>query len=90
MAVANAMTSTGVDRARNKASWLTADRFPTTAMIAHTRLIHQSVVASINTVHPVYGAGNSSASGKRYAQNDKMPPTGILIAARIIDITGSS
>jgi len=90
MAVANAITSIGADRVRNKASLLTADRFLMTAMIAHIRLIHHSVVAIINTVHPVYGAGNSSVSGKLYVQNDKMPPTGMLIAVRIIDITGSS
>lgn len=61
-----------------------------TALIAHTRLMHHSIVAIINTVHPVYGAGNSSASGKLYVQNERMPPIAILVAVRIIDITGNS
>lgn len=90
MAVANAVTSIGADKVRNKASLLTADRFLMTAMIAHIRLIPHSIVAVINTVHPVYGAGNNSASGKLYVQNEKMPPAGMLITVRIIDITGNS
>jgi hypothetical protein len=90
MAVANAMTSIGADKVRNKASLLTVDRFLMTEMIAHIRLIHHSIVAIMNTVHPVYGVGNNSASGKLYVQNEKMPPTGMLIAVRIIDITGNS
>jgi hypothetical protein len=44
----------------------------------------------MNTVHPVQGAGNSNIAGKLYVQNDKMPATGILIAVRIIDITGTT
>jgi hypothetical protein len=44
MAVANAMTSIGADKVRNKASLLTADRFLMTEMIAHIRLIDHSIV----------------------------------------------
>src|SRR5260370_23792195 len=90
MAVASAMTSIGADKVRNKASLVMADRFLMTAMIAHIRLIHHSITAIINTVHPVYGAGNNSVSGKLYVQNVKMPPTGILVAERTIDITANS
>lgn len=90
MAVAHAMTSIGAAKVRNKASLLTADRFLVMAMIAHIRLIHHSAVAIMNTVHPVCGGGNNSVSGKLYAQNDRTPPTGILMAVRNIDITGNS
>ena len=90
MAVANAMTATGAAKARNKARKVIADRFLTMPMIAHIRPIHHIAVATINTVHPVYGGGSNSGYGKLYAKKDKMPPAGMLITVRIIDTTGNS
>lgn len=90
MAVAITRINIGADKAKTKVNILKADRLPATVMIAHIRLTHHRIVASINTVHPVYGAGNNSASGKLYTQIHRMPPVTILAAVRTIDITGNS
>jgi hypothetical protein len=90
MTPANTRTNIGADKAKKRAHLLIIDHCPATAAIAHIRLTDHSMTAIINTVHPVYGLGNSSAPGKLYVQNDRTPPVAILIAVRIIDITGNS
>jgi hypothetical protein len=65
-------------------------RSVTTALIAHIKLMNHSIAAIIKTIHPVYGAGKSSVFGRLYVQIHRMPPVTVLIAVRIIDVTGSS
>lgn len=67
-----------------------ADGLLMTALIAHIRPMHHSIVAIINTVHPAYGAGSNSLTGRLYAQNDKMPPIGMLLAVSTTDTIGNS
>src|SRR5260370_22371486 len=89
MAVANARTTIGADKAKDKASLLIIDCLPRMAMIENVRLMSHSIVPVINTVHPVYGAGNSKLSGKLYVQNDDIPATRMLAIVPIIDIIAS-
>lgn len=53
MAVTDTRMNIGADKAEIRVNMLKADRLPATVMIAHIRLAHHGIVASINTVHPV-------------------------------------